>query len=218
MHVKVEKQAASQAGRQAESKLAGGQTDKRTNERTNEQTGGWLYWLCSRLTATVTYVTEASRYRWFKHEATRPLPSVCAAPASYFCLRLHPFPPPLRPPLAPPLLLLPRIVSSHSFSWSTYRLPHCRKPTSRPFCVTRRWSAILEIITSQSHATAGLLPEHSFLLLFVASHPTISPCTIAFQKHSGTRVTCPTNAWRPAAPRCGRFANEREISSNREAL
>lgn len=31
--------------------------------------GGQLYWLCSRLTATVTYVTEASRYRWFKHEA-----------------------------------------------------------------------------------------------------------------------------------------------------
>lgn len=33
-------------------------------------TSDYLYWLCRQLTATVTYVTGTSRYRWFKHETS----------------------------------------------------------------------------------------------------------------------------------------------------
>lgn len=106
MHAKVEKQA------QLEPATLG-ERGGRTIGRTGERAGGKLYWLCSRLTATVTYVTEASRYRWFKHEATRPSCRVArSAPAApYFCSCLRPL-----------LLLLPSVHFSF-FSLSLFFFP-----------------------------------------------------------------------------------------------
>ena len=65
---------------------------------------GWLYWLCSQLTATVTYVTEASRYRWFKHEAVKTLAELLLLHQQ---LRISAY-----DPILPPSLLLLHLLPS----------------------------------------------------------------------------------------------------------
>ena len=175
MHVKVEKQACRQAGRQAGRRAgweqASWRTDGQTDERTNGRVGdyidcvaGWQrQWHMSPRLLVIADLNMRQR---------GPCRVVCAAPASYFCLRLH-------PSLQPLLLLLPHIFFSLPLSWSMYWLSHCRKPDDVTFLITvpmKRhvrnnyelvarsyvvvaWALVTVIIT---HVPYNIAPNNSF--------------------------------------------------------
>lgn len=112
------RQAGRQAGKLAESKLAGGQTDRRTNanERKNGRVGdyidcvaGWQrQWHMSPRLLVIADLNMRQR---------GPCRVVCAAPASYFCLRLH-------TSLAPANYYYYYRVHSFLFFFPLYLSPH----------------------------------------------------------------------------------------------
>lgn len=160
-----------QAGRRAGWEQASWRTDGQTDERTNGRVGdyidcvaGWQrQWHMSPRLLVIADLNMRQR---------GPCRVVCAAPASYFCLRLH-------PSLQPLLLLLPHIFFSLPLSWSMYWLSHCRKPDDVTFLITvpmKRhvrnnyelvarsyvvvaWALVTVIIT---HAPYNIAPNNSF--------------------------------------------------------